>query len=98
MDATAGVEAPCLNISATVSSNQVHVVFHDNGPGIDEEGLINVFDPFYTTKPVGQGTGLGLSISYGIIEDHDGKLTARNHDDGGAIFEIELPVYLECNK
>jgi two-component system sensor histidine kinase HupT/HoxJ len=53
--------------------------------------LSRLFDPFFTTKPVGKGTGLGLSISYGIIEQHQGHLVARNHPQGGAEFTIELP-------
>jgi len=50
-----------------------------------------MFDPFYTTKPVGKGTGLGLSISYGIIERHGGKLSASNLPQGGAEFMLRLP-------
>ena len=93
MDATQDSAATELTITTTISNNKVRVAFHDNGPGIAEESLLKVFDPFYTTKPVGQGTGLGLSISYGIIEDHGGKLQVSNHPDGGAVFEIELPLH-----
>jgi two-component system sensor histidine kinase HupT/HoxJ len=50
-----------------------------------------IFDPFYTTKPVGKGTGLGLSISYGIIERHGGRLSASNAAGGGAEFKLCLP-------
>jgi two-component system sensor histidine kinase HupT/HoxJ len=68
------------------------VSLRDNGPGIANEHLSRIFDPFFTTKPVGKGTGLGLSISYGIVEQHGGRLTARNHPEGGAEFVLELPV------
>lgn len=69
---------------------QVHVEFHDSGPGIKEPGRI--FDPFYTTKNIGKGTGLGLSICYGIVKEHGGEITARNREEGGATIEIALPA------
>jgi two-component system NtrC family sensor kinase len=64
--------------------------FADNGPGASEPE--RVFDPFYTTKPVGQGTGLGLSACYGIVQEHKGKIVCRNRTEGGALFRIELPA------
>jgi signal transduction histidine kinase len=54
-----------------------------------------VFDPFYTTRPVGQGPGLGLSVCYGIIQEHNGKITCQNRPEGGAIFRIELPAVVD---
>ena len=63
-----------------------------HGHGILPEHVVRVFDPFFTTKPVGQGTGLGLSISYGIVEQHKGQLTVRNHPEGGAEFCLRLPL------
>ncbi|HZU23709.1 MAG TPA: ATP-binding protein [Terriglobales bacterium] len=62
----------------------------DSGPGI--RAPEKVFDPFYTTKPVGQGTGLGLSTAYGIIQGHNGEITCRNNPAGGATFRIALPL------
>src|SRR5437764_9665807 len=56
-----------------------------------------VFDPFYTTKPVGKGTGLGLSICYGIITEHGGSIRVRNVEPKGAAFTIELPYQSTIN-
>jgi two-component system NtrC family sensor kinase len=62
----------------------------DSGPGVQNPH--RVFDPFYTTKPVGKGTGLGLSICYGIVKEHGGDITACNAAAGGAIIEVKLPA------
>jgi two-component system C4-dicarboxylate transport sensor histidine kinase DctB len=64
----------------------------DTGPGLSDEALEQAFDPFFTTKAPGQGLGLGLSISYNIVSDFNGRLTAANHDTGGAVFTIELEL------
>ncbi len=64
----------------------------DNGTGISEENLNQVFHPFFTTKPTGQGTGLGLSTSYGIVTNHGESIHAENNDMGGATFTVELPL------
>lgn len=90
-DATEQLPEPVLEVSAHEESGDILVLFRDNGPGIAAEALDKMFDPFYTTKPVGKGTGLGLSISYGIIERHGGKLSASNLQQGGAEFMLRLP-------
>jgi len=69
---------------------RVFVEFTDSGPGVQEAS--RVFDPFYTTKPVGKGTGLGLSICYGIVTEHGGTIRVRNLPQRGASFTIELPL------
>jgi signal transduction histidine kinase len=79
-----------LTVTAGLEDSLVVLEFSDNGPGMQEPD--RVFDPFYTTRPVGQGPGLGLSVCYGIIQEHNGKITCRNRSEGGAIFRIELPV------
>lgn len=93
-DATSSVDnaAPQMWITARTDNQTVTLLLQDNGPGISPPHLSQIFDPFFTTKPVGKGTGLGLSISYGIIEQHAGRLYARNHAEGGAEFVIELPL------
>jgi two-component system NtrC family sensor kinase len=65
------------------------VEFVDSGRGVKDAS--RVFDPFYTTKPVGKGTGLGLSICYGIVTEHGGQIRVRNIPGKGACFTIELP-------
>lgn len=75
--------------------DRIYVEVSDNGSGLKEEDLTRVFDPFFTTREVGQGTGLGLSVCYGIIREHGGQITARNGEVGGAVFTIELPVMAE---
>jgi PAS domain S-box-containing protein len=70
-------------------ANRLVVEFIDNGPGVKE--IPKVFDPFYTTKPVGKGTGLGLSICYGIVTEHGGDILVRNVPPRGACFTILLP-------
>jgi PAS domain S-box-containing protein len=74
---------------------QVVVRIRDTGPGIPPEAMPRLFEPFYTTKEVGQGTGLGLAITYGIIQEHGGQIAASNHPDGGAVFTVRLPVERE---
>jgi two-component system, NtrC family, sensor kinase len=63
----------------------------DSGPGIPTEHLSRIFNPFFTTKPVGEGTGLGLSISDGIVREHGGRIRAESRVGRGATFVIELP-------
>jgi signal transduction histidine kinase len=80
-----------LEVSAHIHGpNSVLIQFSDTGPGMTEPD--RVFDPFYTTRPVGQGAGLGLSMCYGIVQEHGGKISCRNKDEGGAVFMIELPA------
>jgi len=64
----------------------------DNGTGIPENNLNQVFHPFFTTKPIGSGTGLGLSVCYGIVTNHNGLIHAENNKMGGATFTVELPL------
>ena len=64
----------------------------DSGPGVPAEHEAKLFQPFYTTKPVGEGTGLGLSVSYDIIRSHNGRIGYRRGSTGGAVFFFELPI------
>ena len=80
-----------LEISCKVQDKTIDIVVRDHGPGIVPETLSKIFDPFYSTKPVGKGTGLGLSISYGLAQKIGGELLAENHPQGGAVFTLVLP-------
>jgi signal transduction histidine kinase len=82
-----------LSVSTRRHDQFVQLEFSDDGPGAQEPD--RVFDPFYTTKPIGQGTGLGLSACYGIIQEHKGKILCQNGPQGGAIFRIELPAVVK---
>ncbi|SDI55653.1 PAS domain-containing sensor histidine kinase [Pseudomonas panipatensis] len=88
----AGRTPPEQWIAVEQTPGWVTLRLRDNGPGIAEEHLSQVFEPFFSTKPVGQGTGLGLSISYSIVERCGGSLLAGNHPDGGALFTLRLPA------
>jgi len=81
-----------LTIKTMRNRANVLVLFTDSGPGIKEPD--RVFDPFYTTKPVGKGTGLGLSICFGIMQEHGGKISCYNGERGGAVFRVELAALL----
>ena len=74
--------------------SEIVLKFSDSGPGIRDPQ--RVFDPFYTTKPVGKGTGLGLSAVYGVVQDHGGQITCQNQPQGGAQFLIRLPAIPEA--
>ena len=74
------------------SGDRIIASVRDTGTGIPETTLSHIFEPFYTTKEVGQGTGLGLAIAYGIVQDHGGQIIAANHPEGGAVFTVELPA------
>ncbi len=79
-----------LTVRTLFEKGNVVILFSDTGPGMREPNL--VFDPFYTTKPVGKGTGLGLSICYGLVRDQGGQISCYNRPEGGATFRIELPA------
>lgn len=70
----------------------VFIRISDTGQGIAEESIKRIFDPFYTSKPVGEGTGLGLSLSYGIIEKHNGRIEVESEVGKGTSFTVWLPV------
>jgi len=92
IDAMEASEGGVLTIKTIRDRGNVVILFTDTGPGIKDPQ--RVFDPFYTTKPVGKGTGLGLSICFGIVQEHAGKILCYNSQQGGAVFRVELPAVL----
>ena len=89
LDATKDTPQPQIDLILSAGETATLTV-RDNGHGIVD--LENLFEPFYTTKTSGEGVGLGLAISSGIVTDLGGRLTARNSDRGGAVFEVQLPI------
>lgn len=84
-------------ITTGVLEESVVVAIQDTGCGISSEHLNRIFDPFYTTKPVGEGTGLGLSISFGIVERHGGMITVDTQVGEGTIFTVTLPINIKTS-
>ena len=95
VDALAEAQGGALTISLRASGPHVILEFADSGPGIQEPQ--RVFEPFYTTKPVGKGTGLGLSTCYGIMQQHGGEISCYNRPEGGAVFTIAIPIAQQPN-
>ena len=89
LDATQASDDPEIEV-ILAKGETASLMVRDNGPGI--ENLNDLFEPFYTTKKPGDGVGLGLAISSGIVNDLGGRLMARNGQDGGAVFEMQIPI------
>ena len=83
---------PQITIRSLTHDDVVQIVIEDNGIGIEEQAMERIFEPFYTTKEVGEGTGLGLWLSWAIIvERHNGRIWVDTLPEGGIVFTIELP-------
>jgi signal transduction histidine kinase/ligand-binding sensor domain-containing protein len=85
-------KAGLIQIATHNKGNKILISIKDNGKGMDDATKKRIFEPFYTTKDVGEGTGLGLSISYGIIEQHNGKIEVFSTLGKGTEFLIHLPI------
>jgi PAS domain S-box-containing protein len=91
--AAARVAAPQFHLRILRKGEMARIEVQDNGPGMDETTRRRVFEPFYTTKEVGEGTGLGLSVSYFIVtENHQGTMSVTSTPGQGSTFVIELPM------
>jgi C4-dicarboxylate-specific signal transduction histidine kinase len=85
-------EKPSIWIEGRAEPGKSILVIRDNGIGIDQEHLDKIFDPFYTTKDVGEGMGLGLSICYRIIQDCEGRISVRTEPGKFCEFTLEFPA------
>jgi signal transduction histidine kinase len=90
IDAMEGNKAGQLTIAIKAVQEHIEIGFIDSGSGLKEPR--RVFEPFYTTKPVGKGVGLGLSTCYGIVRQHGGEIDCQNRPEGGAVFRLMLPA------
>jgi len=81
-----------LSIATRIVAGQAVVEISDTGSGIPSEYLARIYDPFFTTKAIGQGTGLGLSITYGIVREHDGTIDCDSSIGQGTRFTLRFPL------
>jgi len=91
-------KTPLLTIKTKNAEHYITLIITDNGTGMSEEVKKRIFEPFYTTKNVGEGTGLGMSITYGIIEKHNGQILVESKLGEGTSFEIQLPKQLSVTQ
>jgi len=84
-----------ITITAVEGDQDFSISVRDTGAGIPAAIRSRIFDPFFTSKPVGKGTGLGLAISYGIVQDHHGSIEVESEEGRGSEFTIKIPRNLE---
>jgi two-component system NtrC family sensor kinase len=82
-----------LTFRAFSQQGRVIVEVQDTGVGIAPENVSKIFEPFYTTKEIGKGTGLGLAVCYGIVSEHNARLSVRSTQGAGTTFTIFFPAY-----
>ena len=91
-DADAGQYAPKVTVVTRKLNAKIEIRVKDNGPGIPQNIVDKIFQPFFTTKPTGEGTGLGLSLAYDIIKAHGGEIKVKTKEGEGSEFTIQLPI------
>ncbi len=94
LDAVRTSAEQTVSVQLQHDENECRVLIRDSGPGIAQTAETHLFEPFFTTKSSGGGLGLGLAISSSIVQALNGRLSARNHPDGGAEFLFSLPLAL----
>ena len=90
-----GVSAPeitCPSCGKLIKGEQVHLKIQDTGCGMDRETRTRIFDPFFSTKPIGQGSGLGLAVTHGIVTQHNGHICAESTPGFGSTFHLFIPA------
>jgi signal transduction histidine kinase len=87
-------EPGVISISCESIADNIMIRIRDNGVGIPKDILNKIYEPFFTTKDVGEGTGLGLSIVYGIIQDHKGRIEVNSEENKFTAFTITLPIHI----
>jgi two-component system, NtrC family, sensor kinase len=90
--------AGAIDVASRRIDKRIVVTIADDGPGLSEEVLRKIFDPFYTTKSAGKGTGLGLWVSHSIIDKMSGRISVKNNADKGATFTVEIPIVIPEKK
>jgi signal transduction histidine kinase len=85
-----------ISITTATEENNAVITISDNGPGICQEDLPLIFEPFFTRK--GAGTGLGLSITQRIVEEHHGRILAMNNPGSGTTFTLKLPMKTDTER
>ena len=81
-----------ITLETEVRGDWIAISVSDTGCGMNDEVRKRIFEPFYTTKPVGQGTGLGLSLSYSIVQKHGGRIEVESSPGTGTKFTVHLPI------
>ncbi len=85
-----------LTITSSYGSDWIVISFTDTGIGIDKEIRAKIFDPFFSTKEVGQGTGLGLAVTYTLVQKMGGRIEVDSIRPGGTTFTVQIPVVQQC--
>jgi signal transduction histidine kinase len=81
-----------LSIESQEADAGLLITISDTGMGMDEDQVHKIFDPFYTTKDVGEGTGLGLFVTYALVQNMNGRIKVESRKGQGACFQLELPI------
>jgi PAS domain S-box-containing protein len=85
-------QSSCPSCGKMIKGEHVHLTIQDTGCGMDRETRTRIFDPFFSTKPIGQGSGLGLAVAHGIVTQHNGHICAESEPGTGSTFHLFIPA------